>query len=450
MHSLISPRFARRLIPPGSRVLVATSGGPDSQALLHALATLGDRLEIELHAFGVDHGLRPDTAYELERVAELCARLGVSSSSQRIAVAEGGNLMANARAARRRALLAEMKRIEASRIALGHTATDAAETVLMNLARGASLRGVGSMVPRRGRVVRPLLRATREEVRAYCVAHELPFCDDPSNRALRFDRPYVRHAVLPALRGLSPEIERGLQRFARDAHRVDRSLSRQAEGFISCHRAQTGPWASAPTALPIERLLTLDLALRTRVIRALLEDVGVRPTEKRIHRILGGLHRPGFQLRFGETALLGADRGHLFALARPSYHLALEDAVEVPSWGAQLASRTVSAAELRVFPDGRQGVAFDAEALHLPLLMRPWTQGDRIRCFGRGQSAKVGDLFTDAKIPRPLRAAWPMVTHGEDIVWVMGLKRSDFAPVTSETRTVRVLELDAAPIGVTS
>ncbi|MEL6547445.1 MAG: tRNA lysidine(34) synthetase TilS, partial [Myxococcota bacterium] len=131
----------------------------------------------------------------------------------------------------------------------------------------------------------------------------------------------------------------------------------------------------------------------------------------------------------------------------PKFSAEVIDGMRIPAWDAQLTDRSSLGESLDRFPDGKQGVAFDAEALHFPLLVRSWAHGDVIRCFGMKGRAKVGDLFTNAKIPRPLRRAWPVVTHGEEIVWVMGLRRSDFAPVTSETRTVRVLELDAAPSG---
>ncbi|MEM6732688.1 MAG: tRNA lysidine(34) synthetase TilS [Myxococcota bacterium] len=447
MRPLITTRNARRLLPSGSRVLVATSGGADSQALLHSLAQMQRGLEIELFAFGVDHGLRDEASAELELVAALCEQLGVPFDSVRIEVPNDGNLMEQARRARRNALRAHAKSLHIDRIALGHTATDVAETVLMNLARGSALRGAGVMPARRGRVVRPLLDATRAEARRYCDANRIPFADDPTNDDIAYRRPYVRHAVLPALCALSGDVERALVRFAREARTSERSLQRQAAGFIACHQVQCGPWADAPRALPIARLRTLDSAILGRVIRQLLEDAEIPVTQRRVRRVIGGLEHPGFVAHF-KNAVVGVDRGHLFVTHDSNYRVEALHGTRVPPWGARLTRKTLPRNEVQSFPDGVRGVAFAAEALHFPLLVRPWAEGDSIRCFGHGGRAKVGDLFTNAKVPRPLREAWPVMVHGEEIVWVMGLRRSDFAPVTSDTTAAVVVEMDAAPLGV--
>ncbi|MEO0813135.1 MAG: tRNA lysidine(34) synthetase TilS, partial [Myxococcota bacterium] len=326
---LLTPKFARKLMPPGSRVLVALSGGPDSQALLHALAALRGPLEIELFACAVDHGLRPDTQGERERARSLADELGVAFQSVRVELEPGRNVMDAARRARRRALIDAAREHQATRIALGHTATDVAETVLMNLSRGTSLRGAGAMRERRGRVIRPLLRATREETRAYCIAHGVSFADDPANRDTRYNRPFVRHAVLPALKGLNPDVERALARFARDAHRAETALTDQARGFLACTRVQFGPWARAPSALPTERIAQLAPGLATRVIREFLEEHRLPVNERRIHRILGGLSREGFELSLGGKAVIGVDRGHLFVVRRPKFSAEVIDGMRI-------------------------------------------------------------------------------------------------------------------------
>lgn len=439
----VRPKLLRRLLPPGSRVLVATSGGADSQALLHLLASRRQHLEIEVHAVGIDHQLRSDAAGELDIAEALAQTVDVPFTRIAVSVPTDGNLMANARRTRHRAIADTARRTESTRIALGHTATDVAETVLLNLARGSSLRGAGALPARRGRVVRPLVDFTREEVRAYCAAHGLPFADDPTNSDLNFRRPLVRHAILPALRAVSNDAERAILRFARDARAAERSLHGQASGFIACHRVQHGPWPGAPAALPASRLKTLDPALRTHTVREFLELNGASVNRRRLNRILGALNRSDFIARW-HGVIVGVDRGHLFVVHAPGYRANLVDGWVLPPWGARF---FVSEEDHRAdaeLPNAATGVAFDAERLHLPLMVRSWARGDEIRCFGHGGRSKVGDLFTNAKIPKPLRQVWPVVTHGEDVVWVPGLKRSSLAPVTNTTRKTLVIELDAA------
>jgi tRNA(Ile)-lysidine synthase len=201
-----------RLAARGELLVCGVSGGPDSTALVHALALLRRRIGHDLAACGIDHGLRPEAAAELELAAALCRDLGVPFSVARVAVAPGSGIQERARDARHRALQAEAARLGASALALGHTADDRAETVLMRLLRGSGPRGLAAMPPRApspvgGRdVVRPLLLARKSDVMLHLSRHGLVFSSDPTNRDRRFLRARVRHEVLPLLEELSPAI----------------------------------------------------------------------------------------------------------------------------------------------------------------------------------------------------------------------------------------------------
>jgi len=193
-------------------VLAAVSGGPDSMALLHVLARLAPKLAIVVRAHGVDHGLRPEAAGELDAAATLAHELGVPFGRTRLSVPRGGNLQARARAARYDALAAAALAASATAIATAHHADDRAETVLMRLLRGAGPRGL-AVLPARARLgdsdldlVRPFIRARRAAILEHLDRHRVPFATDPSNRDPRYLRTRVRSELMPLLVGLSPGI----------------------------------------------------------------------------------------------------------------------------------------------------------------------------------------------------------------------------------------------------
>ncbi len=176
-------------------VVVACSGGPDSVALLVLAAEAG----LDPVAVHVDHGLRTGSATEAEIVRAAADVLGVRWRSVRVAVGDGPNLEARAREARYSALRAERAALGATAILVAHTADDQAETVLLNVMRGAATSGLAGMPARRGEVVRPLLHARRDVVRRIPDRLGLATVDDPSNRDRRWRRAWIRHDVLPML-----------------------------------------------------------------------------------------------------------------------------------------------------------------------------------------------------------------------------------------------------------
>lgn len=183
-----------------TRLGVAVSGGGDSVALLHVLASCAPDHGVTLEAATVDHGLRPESADEAARVAETCAGLGIAHETLTWQGWDGsGNLQAEARDARYRLLAGWARARGLDAVALGHTRDDVAETFLMRLAREAGVDGLAAMADafsRDGaRFLRPALGLGRDELRGFLGRHGIGWADDPSNEDPRFDRVKARKAL---------------------------------------------------------------------------------------------------------------------------------------------------------------------------------------------------------------------------------------------------------------
>ena len=194
------------LIPRGSTVLVAVSGGPDSMALLHVLAGLRRRAAYGLFAHGIDHGLRPEAALELDAAERFARLLDVPFARTRVAVQPGGNIQARARSARWEALVEAAAQIGAARIATGHHADDRAETFLMRILRGTGKRGLAVLPVRAGMRIRPMIYARRSDIEAHIARHVIPHAVDPSNGNPRFLRTRVRLELMPVLTRIEPRV----------------------------------------------------------------------------------------------------------------------------------------------------------------------------------------------------------------------------------------------------
>ncbi len=252
-------------------VVVACSGGPDSVALLALACDAG----LEPVAVYVDHGLRGGSADDARVVAAAAEHLGASWRTVRVDVAAGSNLEARAREARYDAL--DVARVEAGAewILVGHTADDQAETVLLNLLRGAAASGLGGMAPRQGHLARPLLALRRADTGRLCEERNLAVVRDPMNEDLAFTRVALRQRVLPMLAGIA----------RRDLVPV---LTRQAEvlgseaRFLDELAREAWPGADGPTA---RGLAALHPVLARRAVRQWLGPPP--PSSAEVARVLG-------------------------------------------------------------------------------------------------------------------------------------------------------------------
>src|SRR5919112_2972193 len=205
--SLTAQRYGMDL----GRPLTLVSGGPDSVALLRVIVAL-DGEPVVLH---LDHGLRGEESREdAAFVRGLCGRLGLRCEVRRLGLDGGSNLQERAREERYRLAEEVAVRLGLETVVTGHTADDVAETVLMNLARGAGLRGLAGIPPVRGRIQRPLIECTRREVLRYLRYLDQPYRTDPTNLTGKYARNRVRLEVLPVLQELYPGAARNIARAA--------------------------------------------------------------------------------------------------------------------------------------------------------------------------------------------------------------------------------------------
>jgi tRNA(Ile)-lysidine synthase len=199
--------IAEGLLAEGRPTVVLLSGGRDSTCLLDlAVRICGAPVVMALH---VNYGLRAAAVDDERHCTELCAALGVSLEVSRPRRPERGNLQAWAREARYGLAFARAAAAAAD-VAAGHTATDQVETILYRLASSPSRRALLGMRPREGRLVRPLLRFSREQTAAYCRERGLRWREDESNVSDAYARARVRSDVVPALRSVHPAAEENL------------------------------------------------------------------------------------------------------------------------------------------------------------------------------------------------------------------------------------------------
>jgi tRNA(Ile)-lysidine synthase len=392
---------------PGERVLVMVSGGPDSLCLLHALAALHDG---EIGVITVDHGLRAEAADEVAGVAAVAAGLGVPCARVRLRVPPGAGIQERARTARYAAAREVAAAAGWESIAVGHTASDQAETVVMRLARGTGRTGALGMAPRRGDLIRPLLGVTSADTAAWCARTGLDVVRDPSNADPTYTRVRAR-GLIAGLAGLHPGAERHVAAFA--------DLLRDEHAIIA--GALEAAWARCADdrGLAIAALAHEQPAMQRLLVRRLCTEQGLggdglgASAVARVLAVAEGVPRaevPG--------GAIVSEYGHLVVVTSQA---AVPPPVHLPVPGAVHFGNLI----IR----GRHGVG----ALPRPgcvtvtpggtIEVRAPRDGDRIALPGGGH-ARVGRILQSDGVPARLRAQVPVVVVDQVPVWVAGHRAS--------------------------
>ena len=449
-------RFAARhqLWSDGAPVVAAVSGGADSVGLLHVLRALERQGACRLVAVAhLNHKVRETECDRDEAfVRALAARLGVPLDVETVDVpalgaARGWSIEVAGRHARHAFLEQVRVRRGAQVVAVAHTADDQAETVLLRLLRGAGPGGLRGMLPRRGRVVRPLLAERRALLRRWLEQEGEAWQEDSTNADLRNPRNRVRHDLLPRLaHQYTPAIVEVLCRTADIAREDDAFLAAAAEQAT----ARTLVAVPGGLKLDVAAMAELPAAVQRRVARRALETVG-HPRAYGLTDVLAVLEA----CRTGHTAVdLSGVRMERIGpgvvlvskgvAARPSWpvrDLEVPGTVALPEAGGRIVATGPLPVEEAPPPTPVRAV-FDGALAGAKLVVRNRRPGDRLRPRGlAGRSKKLQDVLVDRKVPRQERDDVPLVLDTEGrILWVARHVPAEEFRVTAASTSVVVLE----------
>ena len=439
---------AHRLFEPGTHVLVAVSGGPDSVALLHALWNGRERWSLRLTVAHLNHRLRDrasddDAAF----VAQLCTSLGVPCVIETADIPaycqqRHCSLETGAREVRYAFLDRVAQMCGASRIATGHTADDQAETVLMRLVRGSGAGGLSGIRPvREQRIIRPLLYVTRDQVIAYLAARRLSFRQDATNTQPDVLRNHIRLRLLPLLQeAYNPEIRSALCHLAE----ILRDESDYLEKAVSGAFSDTVIRREVSLMVNVATWLQFPAAIQRRLVRRMVEAVGENPERlsydliERVRELISN-GRIGSYIKLSgaitverrrDTATLNRGESRPFCVS-----VATPGETELPGTALRLVTSLVTPKEINQ-PEEPSCVYFDADQSGDALVVRSRRPGDRLAPVGMTGTKSLKALFCEWDIPRLERNLTPILVSDVGILWIAGHRRSRLAPVSDGTRHV--------------
>jgi tRNA(Ile)-lysidine synthase len=452
------------LFSPGDSILVAASGGPDSVALLSVLHQLRPAWNLTLSAIHINYGLRGSESDEdAAFVQRLCDELDVpcmTRHADRIREKEPGRSSLQERAREIRYTI--MRRVAwesgITRVALGHSADDQVETVLMWMLRGSGMAGLAGMpAMREGLFIRPLLTIPRADILSYLRALDRGYRNDASNRKPIYLRNRLRHGLIPYMKSIAPSLVQVISRQCEIVGEEDALLEQMVTALlpgIVTEGDESFSLARAP-------FLNVPVPLQRRIVRrvlARLDGRGKRPKFTTVEAIVrqvvmnaagfrcsaGGVEvfHDGESIRMGKTCLQSSARDS------PAEEYVCDGIPGMMTWpptGERIQLRVVDEGEARNIARARhkQETVLDGATFTLPLRLRHWKPGDRIAPVGmQGRHKKVQDLFTDLKVSQTVRHRTPLLVASAGILWVVGFRPDGRFVMNSSTRQFVVASTD--------
>jgi tRNA(Ile)-lysidine synthase len=449
----------RELLLSGDKVLVALSGGADSVALLHLLMELRDDYRLEPGVAHLHHMLRcPECDEDMEFAGELSENYGLRFFSKSVDVAavaksEGLTEEVCGRVERYRFFEEICKQEGFTKVALGHTADDRAETFLLNLLRGSATSGLASIPHKRDIFIRPLLDSYREEILNYLEEHRFRYRVDSSNYDVKIRRNKVRWELMPYLKeGYNPNLKKVLNRTAEVLEADLAALGQIVEGEI---RKLGGHLQDSKIVLDLPSFGRYNLSLKRAIIRSCFSKLSPRSfplSYRSVMRVLslGGLRTGArVELPSGVVVERGKDK-LIFSLPdRDSriYRLDLPGECELEGLGIEIRGEVINLTDL---PEDLKAAPpytafFDLERFSPPYGLRTRKPGDRFKPLGMEVDKKLSDFFIDGAVPRILRDEILLLLSGEKIAWVVGFRpHHDFRVREDSSKIMKVEVLGAS------
>lgn len=437
---------AHAMLDPGAKIIVAVSGGADSMALLSVLYRLRSVYDATLVVAHVNHQLRGDeSTRDAVFVEQHAAQLGLAFYLEHIDVktlqrTSGLSPQHAARQLRYQYFSTLQRTVNATHIALGHTADDQAETLLGCFLRGSGPAGLAGIPPVRFPYIRPLMMVRRQDILAYLKTAGVPWVEDGSNAHLTYLRNRVRLELLPLLRQYNPQIDTRLNELA-EMCRAENSLLEQQTDDLAQNAVHWQP--GKRLMIHCRPYSVAPLALQRRLLRRLI-DVSFTPAARVSFRHIEGLRRLIVHGRVGQRFTLPAwwmaERHRdttllwntqLLPPTTRSLTLPIPGYVDIPELAIRLSADVV---EFSPSAAAAEGASIDLERVRQPLTVRFRQPGDRFYPLGAPGRKKLKDFLIDKKVPKAERDFVPLVLSGANIVWVVGYSIADPYKVRPDTR----------------
>ncbi len=433
----------------GDLVVVGVSGGPDSIALIHLLCRLRQDYKLSIWVAHLNHELRREAGEEAELVKSFASQLKVPVVLDSLNVAlfakqKKISLEMAAREIRYKFFERVGRKVGATKIALGHTASDQIETLLMRLIRGAGLDGLAGIPPTRGKIIRPLISAFREEIEKYCQIYNLYPCRDSSNQELSFFRNKIRLRLIPFIaREYNSQFNQVLFRTANILREERKCLNEVVEETLKKLILEKN---NGQIVIDAEKLLSsLSLALQRRVIRKLIQEVkGDLKNISFIHidKILKLKSDKGTKIiNLPGDILVKREYSKLVIKKGEQESLSFFSPLAVPgktilSHPGFLFESGLSCEKSSYFSLDSYCIQLDWNKLPGSLFLRGRKKGDKFQPLGMKGEKKLKDFFIDLKVPCQQRDKVPILVSGERIVWVVGYRIDDRFKVDEHTNKI--------------
>ena len=419
------------------RILLTVSGGVDSMVMLSLFTRSGYRVGVAHCNFQL-RGAESDEDEEL--VAREAARCGVPCYNRRFDTAgemeRTGESMEMAARRLRYAWFDALSREEGyTVIAIAHHIDDSIETFFINLLRGTGLRGLTGISTQVGKVIRPLMFASRKEILEYAVQNRIPFREDSSNRSTKYLRNKIRLGLIPRIREINPKftelMRKNIGRLTDAQLFIDHGIERiRREAVTSQGDTDTIRVDRIDPAFPREfviyELLNSAYGFKGDVIDALCHALNHDATGRRF---------------YARDRMATIDRGAIIVTP-----IAPDDECRTTVERGAVRSYCGNAVlyyeeycdidDVQTFGTPEQVAQVDADKLRFPLTLRRWREGDWFIPFGMTGRKKVSDFLIDAKVPLPEKQRQFVLLSGDDIVWLVGRRIDDRFRLTAETENV--------------
>lgn len=411
-------------------VIVGFSGGADSCSLLHALKSLEDEYSVKVTAAHVNHGIRGEEALRDEAfAAEFCKKIGVEIKILRCDVpAEAKKAGMGVEECGRKIRYEFFESIDPDAlIATAHNLNDCCETLIFNIARGTSVKGLRSIPAVRGNIIRPLIECTRAEIEAYCAENGIEYVTDSTNLDEHYTRNRIRLNIIPQLKKINPSFEQAAERLIESACEDECFFTELTEKTVSEAKRENGYDAAV--------LMNCHEAVRRRAVGAIIEKETGAPAEavhiKNVCSILkGGRTQILFDtpVRVENGMLIFGEKKLTESWERK---FSLDEEIITPSKAVKFTIINKNESLKKQFVHKN---VLDYDCIVGQLVLRSRKPDDEIRIPGRNCTKKLKKLFTEAKITDKNSVC--VLADDSGVVWVEGFGCAERCKISDNTKNV--------------